>query len=377
MTENAFNMILINKRLEEYCGASKLDKGKILDQLEKDTGRIRKSIIRTLNSCRSKPKTSPGRPKIYDQQSLNLIRLIWEYNDFIGAERFHGSIVETLVELNSEAELNNFDKRTIELIKHIPLGTLKQKLRKLPKPRRRISHNCVSELKRQVPIRTGFKPSIVYGFLAIDFVEHTGGNASGHFARTLCAVDPKTTWISRAACLGKDRPAVEYASSIIMSKVPYKIKGMHSDNEPNLLYLTLRHQARNNKFMVSRSRPYKKEDNGHVEQKNGDKIRGLVGYSRYDQIQQVELLNQIYEVDDIFQNHFIASMRLIVKEYDELGKLTKKIYSNARTPYQRVMEDLKVPIGKKMQLCAIHKRLNRVKLKKERDQLLLKLFNFR
>jgi hypothetical protein len=301
--------------------------------------------------------------------------LVWEYNDYVGAERFHGSITDTLVDLKAENELRNFDKETIALIKKIPLGTLKLKLRSLPKPRRRINTNGTSELKKHVPIRTGFKINISYGFLAIDFVEHSGSDCSGRFARTLCSVDPKTTWLSRAACLGKDRPAVEDASKKIVSKVPYNIKGMHSDNEPNLLYVTLRYQAKNCGFTVSRSRPYKKEDNGHVEQKNGDKVRGLVGYSRYDQIRHVDLLNRIYEIDDVYQNHFIPSMRLESKEYNELGKLTKKTYSKAKTAYQRVMEDREIKVGKKMILCSRHKKLNRVKLKKERDKLLRKLFN--
>ena len=377
MTENTFTMILINKKTKEYFEASRKDKGVILDQLEKDTGRLRKSILRTLRSTRRKRKPNNGRPKIYDQQTLNLIELVWEYNDYIAAERFHESISETLEELMEANELNNFDVDTIKLVKRIPLGTLKQKVRKLIKPRRKVGRNNVSELKKQVPIRTGFKLGTPYGFLAIDFVDHEGGSGAGIFARSLCATDPKVTWFGRASCLGKDRVAVESASKILLKKIPYKIKGMHSDNEPNLLYLTLSHQAKRKNFIVSRTRPYKKEDNGHVEQKNGDKIRNLVGYRRYDTVEQVNLLNQIYEVDDLYQNHFIASMRLKEKEYDELGKLRKKVYSKAKTPYLRVMEDTDIPLKEKQRLSRRHKSLNRVKLKKERDNLLRKLFNFK
>ncbi|MEI6886790.1 MAG: hypothetical protein WCK31_00975, partial [bacterium] len=258
MTENTFAMVLINKRTKEYYSSSRKEKGKILDQIEKDTGRLRKSIIRTLKLNRRKRKPSNGRPKKYDQQSLNLIELIWEYNDYIAAERFHESIKETLEELSIEKELYNFDLETIKLVKRIPLGTLKQKVRKLIKPRRKLGRNNVSELKKQVPIRTGFKLGIKYGFLGIDFVDHEGGSGAGIFARTLCGTDPKVTWFGRASCLGKDRVAVESASNILLKKIPYKIKGMHSDNEPNLLYLTLRHQAKRKNFIISRSRPYKK-----------------------------------------------------------------------------------------------------------------------
>lgn len=377
MTENTFAMILINKRTKEYYFSNRREKGKILDQIERDTGRLRKSIIRSLKLSRREREPSNGRPKMYDQQSLNLIELIWEYNDYIAAERFHEGIKETLRELSKEGELINFNTEIIKLVSQIPLGTLKQKVRKLIKPRRKLGRNNVSELKKQVPIRTGFKLDIKYGFLGIDFVDHEGGSGAGIFARTLCGTDPKVTWFGRGSCLGKDRVAVEYASKILLKKIPYKIKGMHSDNEPNLLYLTLSHQAKRKNFIVSRSRPYKKEDNGHVEQKNGDKIRNLVGYRRYDTPEQVELLNQIYEVDDLFQNHFIPSMRLKEKEYDELGKLRKKVYSKAKTPYQRVIEDSDIPLKDKKRLSRRHKKLNRVHLKKERDKLLRKLFNIK
>lgn len=377
MLENTFIMLLIRKRSSGYLKASRLKKSEILSQLENDTGRSRKSLIRSLNSCNGKPVAGPGRPRKYDQQSLNLIDLVWQYNDYIAAERFQSNIADTLVDLAAEHELQYFDQNTIQLVRVIPLGTLKNQLRRLPKPGKRVNHSGAAELKKQVPIRTGFKPNISYGFLAIDFVEHSGSNGSGRFARTLCAVDPKTTWLARAACLGKDRPVVEAAAELISVKVPYKIKGMHSDNEANLLYTTLRRKARDQHFMVTRSRPYRKEDNGHVEQKNGDKIRGLVGYGRYDELRQVAILNEIYAVDDLYQNHFIPSMRLLAKQYNELGKLVNKTYSGAQTPYQRTMSDNQISLKNKLDLCSEHKKLNRVKLKKLRDKLLLKLLSSR
>lgn len=378
MTENTFSMMLIRKRSQEYYKADKSKKGDILDQLEKDTGRHRKSIIRTLNSRKDRSGSSPpGRPKKYTRQAINLIELVWKYNDYVAAERFHSSIDDTLNELESDNELKDYDRQIIDLVRHIPMGTLKYKLRKIPRPRRKSGKMTASEVKKQIPIRTGFQTNISYGFFAMDFVDHTGGDPSGKFGRTLCGTDPKSTWIARGSCLGKERSQVEQAWDIVAPKIPYKIKGMHSDNEPNLLYTTLGVKAKQEEIGISRSRSFHKEDNGHVEQKNGDKVRNLVGYRRYDRSEEVELLNRIYAIDDLYQNHFIASMRLESKEYDELGKLVKRKYSPAKTAYQRVMEDKEIPQEVKLGLWYQHKSLSRVKLKKQRDKLLKKLFNFR
>lgn len=377
MQDNTFTMLLIQKRTTEYQKASRTVKGQILTQLETDTGRSRKSLIRTLKSQQREHKAGPGRPKKYEQQTINLLELVWSFNDYIAAERFHSEIKSTLIDLADSNLLTNYDQGTKNLVEYIPLGSLKLLLRRIVKPRVKFGCSGSTNLKKQIPIRTGFKSNLKSGFLAVDFVEHSGGDGGGKFARTLCLTDQKTTWLVRRACLGKDRAAVESACSKAIESVPYLIKGLHSDNEPNLLYTSLRYKAQSENFMVTRSRPFHKEDNGHVEQKNGDKVRGLVGYHRYDTALQVEVLNKLYQIDDQFQNHFIPSVRLISKEYDELGKLTRKEYDLPQSAYKRVMADPDIPARKKLLLCQEHKQLNRVQLKTERDNLLKELINAR
>ena len=110
-----------------------------------------------------------------------------------------------------------------------------------------------------------------------------------------------------------------------------------------------------------------------MEKKNGDKIRGLVGYRRYDTDEDVEILNKIYALDDLFQNHFITSMRLIKKIYNDDEKLIKKIYDTAKTPYKRVLDDKMISEKVKRGLKLVHRGLNPLKLKEERDKLIRKL----
>ena len=127
-------------------------------------------------------------------------------------------------------------------------------------------------------------------------------------------------------------------------------------------------------IQLSRSRPYKKEDNGHVEQKNGDKIRKLVGYHRYDTQNQVELLNELYKVEDLISNFFISSQKLKTKTYDEKGRLISKKYDKATTPYQRLIRSKQVDRNTKETLKSVYSVLNLVRLRKESERLKAELF---
>ena len=125
---------------------------------------------------------------------------------------------------------------------------------------------------------------------------------------------------------------------------------------------------------LSRSRPYKKEDNGHVEQKNGDKIRKLVGYHRYDTQEQVDLLNQLYVVEDLISNFFIPSQKLNSKIYDQNGRLISKKYDKATTPYRRLMRSRQVDKNTKQKLKRVYSVLNLVGLRKESGRIKDELF---
>ncbi len=342
-----------------------------------DTGRSRKSLIRSLNNpvySKKEKHKKKGRKQKHSPQAKRIIEIIWKANDNICAERFHPQIENTINDLKKFGKLDRFKEEDIKAVKHISLGTLKRIVNKLPKVKRKSSYyNGTNNPLRNIPIRTYFSTNISYGFFGVDFVDHNGGEPTGKFARTLMFTDPKTTWIVRSACLGKDKEATKNAFELNKKKIPYDIKGLHSDNEPALLTSLLSSKAKENNIFITRSRSYKKEDNGHTEQKNGDKIRGLVGYWRYDTKDKVNLLNEIYKIDDLIQNHFIASLRLEKKLFNHLGKTVKRIYEEPKTPYQRVMEDKEIDVKYKIGLASLHAKLNRLELLEERTKLLDKL----
>lgn len=376
MTNFKFNSELSMRILTRYLKADLAHKTVILNELVQTTGQHRKSLIRSLNKLRLGHGNPHGgsKPK-YPMETMSIFYLIWEANDFVCAERLYPQIRDTLRDLRDHGYLNDFNSEGINLVESVPLGTLKLKLHQLPRPVALSSKgkNYGTELKRVIPINTQLGKAILPGFLGIDFVDHNGGDSSGPFARTLSVVDVKVQWHIKRATLGKDSFAVKDVMDYAIPQFPFTIRALHSDNEPALLFSIFQHSQRRTKIAVSRSRPYQKEDNGHVEQKNGDKIRNLVGYKRFDTKEDVDSLNAVYALDDLLQNHFVPSMRLKEKEYNQMGKLLRKTYDNAQTPYQRLLNEKTVSTKTKLAQILLHKKLDRLQLKHERDRLLKRL----
>lgn len=367
------------KYKKEYQKATRKRKQEILNILEETTRLHRKHLVRVLNN-KKLPKKRGGSKSKYTDEAIKLLTLVSKCSDYACGELLHPYIDEILNYLEDKKLLSEYKQDTIELVRNIPLGTLKKKLTLVKKPPRRILssyHNRSRSQLKKVQVDTKFNKAKQLGYIELDFVEHNGSNSSGSFARTLCSVDVFTQYIVRQATLGKGRDSVKEVFDETLKCYPFKVLALHTDNEPNLVVSMILQHARNNSIKISRSRSYRKEDNGHVEQKNGDKVRKLVGYKRYDTKEEVVLLNLLYSVDDLIQNHFVASRRLISKIYDDNRRLRSKKYDTAKTPFERVLQSNKLSKEEKVQLSTLHKRLDRLHLIEQRDNLLQKLRSFR
>ncbi|MEK7307713.1 MAG: hypothetical protein AAB089_01455, partial [Nitrospirota bacterium] len=210
------------------------------------------------------------------------------------------------------------------------------------------------------------------GYVEVDYVEHNGGCSSGLFAITGNYTDLYSQWVTRAASLGKGLASVEEIDKKVESKKYFPVIHYHPDNDKSILSLLLNRlkSGNNGIYDLSRSRPYQKNDNAHVEQKNGDKIRKLVGYHRYDTEREVELLNRIYDKADLTDNFFTPSAKLKKKIYTAKGKVVKKIYEKPMTPYQRILNSKDVSEKIKGELKLIFNSLNLIKSRRELDALL-------
>ncbi len=195
-----------------------------------------------------------------------------------------------------------------------------------------------ARLKHQIPIKTDHWDGRKAGSLESDRVSHAGASAAGALLHTLDGVDMHTTWVERQAVMGKSRQAVVQAMHTIEHQLPFPLRGVDADNGSEFIndhlwaFCTERPPALRVQF--TRSRPYKKEDHAHVEQKNWTHVRKLVGWERYDSPEALVALNTLYADLRLFQNLFQPSMQLVRKV--RVGSRLIRRSEAPQTPVERV-----------------------------------------
>jgi hypothetical protein len=236
-----------------------------------------------------------------------------------------------------------------------------------------------SLIKNQIPIRTNQWNESEPGFLEADTVAHCGNSLEGNFVWSLTMTDIVTTWTENRATWNKGSTGVCHQINSIEKKLPFKIKGFDCDNGSEFLnyhimdYFLKRRKSRRVQF--TRSRPYHKNDNAHVEQKNWTHVRQLFGYDRFDDTRLVKLMNNLYSNEwSLYQNHFIPGMKCILKE--KFNSRYRKKFDNPKTAYQRVLEHPSIPDATKEKLREVHKTLNPFELKRIIEKKLKRIFEF-
>lgn len=385
----SFDMTLTQKIVAKYVKAKKKEKSRILADYCTLTGIKRNTAIRRLLRKRAciKPralKNNNGRKrgpkKIFGQRHTLLVSKCWELAGEICAERLFAMLGEYIEALRSAGSLACFNDTIINQVKRISLGTLKNIVAQFPRTNYVKKHKGNPEIYKFIPVKANFgQYSNILGNVEVDYVEHSGGCGSGIFGITACYVDIYSGWLARASALSKTYEAVRKTHKINLGKIHHPIKEYHPDNAKTILSVLLEKAKRelnpDGDYDLSRSRPYKKNDNAHVEQKNGDKVRRLVGYHRYDTKKEISLLNRLYAVADLYDNFFIASAKVKEKVRDLKGRVIRVTHDNPKTPYKRIIECDQTPVEIKQKLTNIYTSLDMVKLKIEMDALTKELIN--
>lgn len=381
-----FDMKLITKLIKEYERAKKKKKSAILTEYCKLTGSGRDAAIKRfsryikpfLKTGNIKPSVNGKGPKRkYGIIHKEIVMKCWELAGKVCAEKIHPMIDIYLWQLKQNKRLDFYSAEEIAQTKKISLGSLKRIIAIFPKASSK-KHKGNASIYKEIPMMADFgkfalkKP----GYIEVDFVEHNGGNSSGRFAITGTYTDVFSQWTNRAANLGKNFESMKNIDDMVHKRFFHPALHYHPDNDKTILKL-LFEMMKNGKrgaFKLSRSRPYKKNDNAHVEQKNDDKVRKLVGYWRYDTEEEIYLLNQLYEKADYYDNFFIATAKLKKKIRNSKGRVIKRVYYKPETPYQRLMASKHVPKAIKRELKEIYSKLNMVKLREEMEEILSKLW---
>lgn len=337
---------------KRYRKATKKERGQILDEFVTLTGYNRSYasyVLRYFGKRANIPGTNVAvvfgkakrrqRPKYYDEKVQSALEFIWHLLDQLCGKRLAPYLKEIIPVLERFSEIDLDEETRGKLFKISAatidrmLGPVKKKERLKPKSYTKPG----SLLKSQIPIRTfadwdEAKP----GFLEIDLVAHDGGDASGEFCQTLDATDIATCWTETVAVRNKAQKWVFEAIEQMKGRFPFPLLGIDSDNGGEFINNNLRRYCKRNKITFTRSRPYRKNDNCYVEQKNYSVVRKTVGYMRHDTEEELLLLNELYTILRLYINFFQPTMKLTEKTRTG-PKVTKK-YDKAKTPYQRVLE---------------------------------------
>lgn len=370
--------------LQRYLKANKEEKGRILDEYCANTEYGRKYAIEKLRKYQLVPsmqERKPGthtrkRSKIYDMAAEEALHIIWDAYDNICAERLHphlGLRIDKLIRCN-ELRINAATDRKLHAIS---LGTLKMLLRRI---RIRATNRVCGTtkpgtlLKHEIPLRVGYWDEAKTGFLEIDTVAQCGDSMAGIFAHTLNSTDIATGWFEAEAVLGKSQERVFDGLVRMKKRVPFSLLGIDSDNGYEFINWELYRWCEKEKIVFTRSRPYKKNDNAHIEQKNWTCVRRVLGYTRVETQKQVDGMNELYRgpLRD-YINFFLPSMKCI--ERKRVGSRIVKKYDEAKTPYERVLLSKNVSDVVKNELQKHYHELNPVVLKKRIAILKRKIFS--
>lgn len=353
---------------KKYRRASKKEKQRLLDDFCEFTSYHRKHAIFLINSPTKSISKIRNRDKIYGQDVKNHCIILWKAAGEICAERFHPFIPDLLDKLIQCGEIKP-DKDTEEKLLHISLGTVKnivgnEKERTFVKITGTTKPGSI--LKSQIAVRYAPWTETDPGWCETDTVSHCGNDPKGEFISSLNMIDISSGWSEQVAIWGKGELAAQKAIDDIRQVLPFSLLGLDSDNGGEFINWHLFRYCKKEKITFTRGRPYKKNDNAHVEQKNYTAIRQLVGYERLDKREQLEILNDLYRNEwRLYINFFQPTMKLKEKIKDTKTGKTKREYFKAQTPYQRLMEHTKATKKQKEMLQSIYDSLNPIKLQKE------------
>lgn len=361
-----------------YKDANRAEKVKILDEFCAVCTYNRKYAIRLLKKGPVPHKQKSGPKPTYNEATvIEPLKRIWFASDQACSRRLKEIIRLWLPSYESTyGSLQQEIKDKLSSISHATIDRLLQPVRAGYKIKGHCTTKPGSLLKSHIPIQFSHWDIQKPGYLEADTVAHCGDNIAGNFAWSLTVTDICTGWTENRAMWNKDSGPVYERISDIEATLPFETLSFDCDNGLEFInhalhdYFTKREKP----VLFTRSRPYKKNDNAHVEQKNWTHVRNLFGYDRLDNKYIVALMNDLYRKEwGLFQNHFMPVMKLQHKE--RIGAKYKKTYDTPKTPYHRVLESNYVADTTKEKLEAIHKTLNPFTLKAEIENKLTEKFS--
>ena len=361
---------------ERYRPAGRKAKHVILSEFCANTGYHRKYAIRLLNGPRPenrRTRRERRRGLSYSRETLALLTAVWEAAGYPWSVRLKALLPMWMPWIRKRYRVRpEIEKQLLQ----ISARQIDRRLKAQKRQRRRRIYGRTKPgylLKHHIPVKTDSWDVHTPGFSEVDLVSHSGNSGAGEFAHSLNVTDIHTAWTESRALLGRSEGAVQRALNEIEGVLPFPLLGVDSDNGWEFINWHLKSWCERKHIQLTRGRPYKKDDNAHVEQKNWTHVRKLLGWERYDTHPAVEAINDLYRHElRLWLNLYLPSVKLVKKV--RVGSKVRRVYDAPRTPFQRVQVSLQADREKVARLQELKKSLDPFQLGKVIERKLQRIY---
>jgi hypothetical protein len=371
----------LRKMRQRYRTASRQQRGALLDEMQAVTGLHRKSLIRRMSGSLERKPRKRERQKEYGADVDAAIAVIARSLDYPSAERLTPRLKSMAEHLAKHGELQP-SASLLEQLAKVSISTVERRLKRLPRDCARPRHKpprSTNSVLRHIPMGRIQWDIREPGHFEADTVHHCGPSASGEYVHTVQMVDVATGWSDRQATLGRSYLVMEHAFDILVERLPFAVREIHPDNGNEFFnHHMLRYWEEKVKDVhLSRSRPYHKNDNPLVEERNATFVRSYLGYDRLDTVAQTRMVNQLYDKLWVYGNLFQPMRRTVSKEVvptSDGGTRIRRRYDSARTPFERLSETGVLSAIARQKLEDLHEQTNPLRLREEIYDLVDQIF---
>jgi hypothetical protein len=351
---------------DRYRDGRCAEKTRILDEFVAVTGYHRKHAMRVLRNEAAPSAASRRSRRVYDDAARDALVVLWEASDRICGKRLK-PLVPMLVEAMERHGHLQLDAEIRTRLLSMSAATIDRALHEVReqaggRKRRRAAPS--SAIRRQVPVRTFADwQDPPPGFVEADLVAHSGPSAKGHFLQSVVLTDIATGWTECAPLLFREQKLLSEVLTELRKLLPFDLLGFDTDNDSVFMNETVLAYCQADGIAFTRCRPYRKNDQAHVEQKNGAVVRRIVGYRRLEGVEAAAALARLYATVRLFVNFFQPSFKLAKKERD--GARVRKHYHPPATPCQRLLADPRTPAAARRRVADLQATLDPIALLRE------------
>lgn len=362
--------------LERYLKVRKRQKGSILDEFCRNTGQNRKYVIRKLGGLAStEPRPPRKRAPRYGPETARALEKLWKIFDYPCGQRLRPLIRTELDRLRrlKEIEVSAPTAAKLRSVSPATIDRLLKPKKEAWKLHLKSGAKGPGLIAKKIPLRMGSDGPLRVGDVDMDLVLHCGSSTAGEYGHSLSTLDLGSAWWEAEVVMGRAQKRIFSSLKEIEARSPFDWKSIHSDNDNAFINGQLYDYTQERRLGFTRSRPYHKNDNPHIEQKNFTHVRKPLGYLRYDTPEELALIQDLYRNELRLYKNFFQPVMMLSRKVRIAGR-PKRTYGPAKTPYHRLVESGQLSSEKARELKELYQSLNPAELKRQIDRKLARLY---